>query len=64
MKSPWSELLCPDVSAFTVQPSGPIAVAAVDPAQDTTPDKTVPAAVSVWIDGPTGRVMNETLVLR
>ena len=63
-EAPWSELLCPDVSAFTVQPATSIVLAPVDPAENGTPDKNVPAVVSVWIDEPTGRVVNETLVLR
>jgi prepilin-type N-terminal cleavage/methylation domain-containing protein len=61
---PWAELLCPDVSAFTAQPAGSIVLAPPDSSQDGPPIAAVPPAVSVWVDGAGGRIVNETLVLR
>jgi len=60
----WTELLCPDVTAFNCQPAGVAISAPLELTPDDTPNATIPPVVSVWIDGPSGRVMNETLVLK
>jgi type II secretory pathway pseudopilin PulG len=56
----WSELLCPDVDAFTIRSASSIILAPVDSKTNTA----IPPVVSVSIDGPAGRIINETLVLR
>ena len=54
--APFAELLCPDVTAFSIRPAtAPVA------AVDAVP---VPPVVMVSIDGPSGTVLHQTLVLR
>jgi hypothetical protein len=60
----WSELLCADVTAFNVQPAGATILAPLDIAGDGAPNETIPPVVTVWLDGPGGRIMSETLVLQ
>ena len=60
----WSELLCPNVAAFSVAPA-----LAVIPGRGTPPPASdtfdaVPAIVSVRLQGVSGTVVNEKLVLR
>ena len=54
--APFAELLCPDVTAFSVRPATALVTTA-----DAVP---VPPMVMVSVVGPTGPVVNQTLVLR
>jgi prepilin-type N-terminal cleavage/methylation domain-containing protein len=54
--TPFVELLCPDVTDFSVRPATALVTTA-----DAVP---VPPMVTVSIDGPSGVVVNQTLVLR
>lgn len=58
----WSELLCPDVAAFTVRPVGGLADATT--AAGANANQTVPAVVLVRLDETSGPPVTETLVLR
>jgi hypothetical protein len=60
----WSELLCPDVTGFAVQPAGSVFTVPPGVDRDSIPDQSIPMAVSVSLSGPAGRIMTETLVLR
>jgi hypothetical protein len=59
----WRELLCPDVTGFTVRPVTPIQGWDV-PAGEEDAARPVPPAVVVQIDGPAGRLFDETIMLR
>jgi prepilin-type N-terminal cleavage/methylation domain-containing protein len=55
--APFAELLCPDVTAFSVRPATALVTTA-----DAVP---VPPVVTVSIDGPSGSIVDDqTLVLR
>jgi prepilin-type N-terminal cleavage/methylation domain-containing protein len=54
--SPFAELLSPDVTAFSVRPATGLAAML-----DAVP---IPPMVTVSIDGATGPIVNQTLVLR
>jgi hypothetical protein len=59
----WSELLAPDVARFTLRPATDLPVATGPPTRegDAPP---VPRAVLVELDGPAGRLIAKTLVVR
>ncbi len=59
----WVELLCPDITGFTIRPAGGLGIVPIDPAQGGG-KAGVPAIVTLLIEGANGSVMNETLVLR
>jgi prepilin-type N-terminal cleavage/methylation domain-containing protein len=56
-ESGWTELVCPDVDGFTVKSASLVAPVGVEGA-------IIPPVVSVIVDGPTGRVISDTLVVR
>ena len=60
--SGWTELLCPDVTAFSVRSAGVIGSAAAG--SDAAASSAVPPVVLVALAGPGGSLINETLVLR
>jgi hypothetical protein len=59
----WVELLCPDITGFTIRPAAGLGVVRIDPVQAGA-RAGVPAVVTVLLEGANGPVMNETLVLR
>jgi hypothetical protein len=56
----WRELVCADVTEFSVRPAGPVAIPVARESQDAQP---VPSAVVVEFAGP-GVNVRETMVLR
>jgi prepilin-type N-terminal cleavage/methylation domain-containing protein len=56
-ESGWTELVCPDVSTFTVKSASLISPVGVEGA-------VVPPVVSVVVDGPGGGMISDTLVVR
>lgn len=56
----WSELICPDVNGFTIRSASSVILAPVNGSANVS----IPPVVSVSIDGPAGRIIEETLVLR
>ena len=54
--TPFAELVCPDVTSFSVRPAGAFA--------NTSTPVPVPPMIEVSIDGPSGPVVHQTLVLR
>ena len=59
----WAELLCPDITGFTIRPVGALGLVPIDPSQGGA-KASMPAVVTVLLEGTNGAVMNETLVLR
>lgn len=56
-ESGWTELVCPDVSGFSMKSASLISSAGVEGA-------VVPPVVSVVVDGSGGRILDDTLVIR
>jgi hypothetical protein len=60
-RRPWRELVCADVTDFSVRPTATVALPAAAEGQDAQP---LPAAVVVEIAGRGGPIARETVVLR
>jgi type II secretory pathway component PulJ len=60
----WSELLCPDVSGFTVRAASLAGVPEVEDSRQRGAGQSVPRIVSVLLNGPDGQITTDTLVLR
>jgi hypothetical protein len=60
-RRPWRELVCADVTGFSVRPAATTALPVAREGQDAQP---LPAAVVVEVVGPGGVNVRETVVLR
>lgn len=61
-RQPWRELLCADVTTFSVRPAA--APADRPAAHGDQEEEPLPVAVSVEITGPAGAIARETVVLK
>jgi hypothetical protein len=60
---PWAELVCPDVTEFTLTRVSSTPAGAMTAAPSSMPED-VPGTVTLLLVGPQGALMNQTLVLR
>ena len=59
----WEELVCPDVTGFSLRPATTLQAAALT-AKGPDEPQPLPPAVVVEMQGPSGRVLEQTLVIR
>jgi len=60
----WTELICPDITAFSIRPAGGVAGIAPPADQRDAPKGTLPAIVTLHTERANAAPLDQTLVIR